>query len=180
MHEKEIIEQIRNRNEAGINNLIKYYSPLIKYVIAPILPNEQDREECLSEVIMLIWDKIDYFDEHKGSWRSYITAIARNNALNRLRNASKANTAEPLTDAIPTSQPSPEATLVQKESALELKAALNCLSKGDRALFYRKYYYMQSTMQIAAETALSPRAVEGRLYRIKKRLRKMLGGDFND
>lgn len=180
MHEKEIINQIRNRNEIGINNLMKYYSPLIKYVIAPILPNEQDREECLSEVIMLIWDKINYFDESKGSWRSYITAIARNNALNKLRKISKENEIEPLSASVSNEQFSPEATLIQKETTSELQAALSLLSKGDRALFYRKYYYMQSTMQISAETALSPRAVEGRLYRIKKRLQKMLGGDFND
>lgn len=36
---------------------------------------------------------------------------------------------------------------------------------------------MQSTEQIAAELGLTPRAVEGRLYRIRERLRKQLGGD---
>lgn len=41
------------------------------------------------------------------------------------------------------------------------------LPAGDRLLVYRKYYYLQSTAQIAAELGLSPRAVEGRLYRLK-------------
>lgn len=47
----------------------------------------------------------------------------------------------------------------------------------DRALLYRKYYYLQSTAQIAAELGMTARAVEGRLYRLKKQLRRMLGGE---
>ena len=58
-----------------------------------------------------------------------------------------------------------------------LAKALSKLSQKDAALFYRKYYYMQSTAQIAAELGTTERAVEGKLYRIKKKLRKLLGGD---
>ena len=54
---------------------------------------------------------------------------------------------------------------------------LDTLPCKDRALLYRKYYYMQSTDQIARELGTTPRAVEGRLYRLKKQLRARLGGD---
>lgn len=177
MHEKEIINQIQNRDESGLNNLIIYYSPLIKYVIAPILQNEQDREDCLNEVIMRIWDKIHLFDESKGSWKAYITSIARNCALNRVRSV-KSHSYEELTDSIPSPDASPEDIILQKEAQRRLISALDSLSLKDKALFYRKYYYLQSTIQIARETSLSVRAVEGRLYRIKKRLQKILGGEF--
>ena len=49
----------------------------------------------------------------------------------------------------------------------------------ERLLFYRKYYYLQTTARIAAELGMTERAVEGKLYRLKRRLRKMLGGDQN-
>ena len=61
-----------------------------------------------------------------------------------------------------------------------LADALGRLNTRDRILFYRKYYYMQSTAQIAAEVGMTERAVEGRLYRIKKRLREWLGGGRNE
>ena len=51
------------------------------------------------------------------------------------------------------------------------------LSPWDRNLFLRKYYYYQSTAQMAAELGLTVRGVEGRLYRIRKHLQKELGGD---
>lgn len=47
-------------------------------------------------------------------------------------------------------------------------------------LFYRKYYYLQSIAQIASELGMTERAVEGKLYRLKKQLRKMLGGEVHE
>lgn len=60
-----------------------------------------------------------------------------------------------------------------------LRYVIAPLPPGERALIYRKYYYRQPTSQIASELGLSPRAVEGRLYRIKKRLGAALGGERN-
>lgn len=60
---------------------------------------------------------------------------------------------------------------------MDQREIVELLSIGDRALFYRKYYYRQPTAQIAAELGMSERAVEGRLYRLKKQLRRLLGGE---
>ena len=68
-------------------------------------------------------------------------------------------------------------TAVTRNTALNFQRSAARLGQNDRALFYRKYYYLQSTAQIAAELGMTERAVEGRLYRLKKRLRTMLGGD---
>ena len=59
----------------------------------------------------------------------------------------------------------------------ELLEALGRLLPEERVLFYRKYYYLQSTARIAAELGMTERAVEGKLYRLKRRLRKLLGGE---
>ena len=64
-----------------------------------------------------------------------------------------------------------------KDALAALQAALEQLSAGERLLFYRKYYYLPSTAQIALELGLTERAVEGRLYRLKRQLRKLPGGD---
>ena len=83
MGESEIIELIRARDERGAEELLRHFGALIRYVIAPILPDERDREDCLSEVLMRIWDGIGGYDPARGSWRAYISAAARNTALNR-------------------------------------------------------------------------------------------------
>ena len=36
----------------------RLYTPLLRYIIAPILTDERDREECLSDVLLRVWDAI--------------------------------------------------------------------------------------------------------------------------
>ena len=67
--------------------------------------------------------------------------------------------------------------MMRQERQNAIERALLGLSAKDRMLFYRKYYYLQSTSQIASELGMTERSIEGKLYRIKKQLRKMLGGE---
>ncbi len=176
MHDKEIIAMLRRRDDRGMDELLRHYAPLIKYVIAPILENPQDREECLGEVVMKVWDKIEQFCEQRGSFNAWVTSIARNSALNHVRKNAAHGYGEELSESIPSKALTPEEQILQKERREELRLALQHLSEKERLLFYRKYYYRQSTEQIAAEMGLTVRAVEGKLYRIKGKLRKLLGG----
>lgn len=177
MHEKEIIELILERDEKGLSLLQTYYSPLMRYIVSPILKDKREQEECISEITMKIWNNIQFFDSTKGSWNAWITAISRNAALSRARKIRPAVSTEDIPIDLPSPDPTPEEALILKERQEMLIKALNQLSQKDRAIFYRKYYYLQSTAQIALEMSTTQRAVEGRLYRIKKRLRKELGGD---
>lgn len=75
--------------------------------------------------------------------------------------------------------PGPEQQVLQQETVQGILTAMEQFSPTDRLLFYRKYYYMQSTAQMAAELGISPRAVEGRLYRLRNKLKETLGGEWN-
>lgn len=176
MQENTVERLLLEKNEQGMDALLLHYGPLMRYIISPILQNPQDREDCLSEVSMRVWEKIGQFDGEKGSFRAWLTTITRNTALNHARRAS-GSSAEELSESTPSPDPTPEETLLKKERQEALKTALSRLSYKDRLLFYRKYYYRQSTAQIAAELGMTERAVEGKLYRVKKQLRKSLGGE---
>ena len=176
MQEREIVELLLAKDERGMDALLLHYGPLMRYIIAPIVGEPHDREDCLSEVSMRVWDKIGQFDREKGSWNAWLTAISRNTALNHARKLSRGS-ADELSESMPSPEPTPEEALLKKERQEALNAALGRLSYKDRLLFYRKYYYRQSTAQIAAELGMTERAVEGKLYRLKKQLRKSLGGE---
>lgn len=177
MTEQEMIELLLQKEEKSMSELLIHYGPLMRYIIAPILPNAQDQEDCLSEVAMQVWDKIKKYDSQRGSWNAWLTAITRNHALNYKRNGAKHRDIEEIPPNIPSPEATPEEQFIQEERQAALNRALRQLSQKDKALFYRKYYYMQSITQIASEMGLTKRAVEGKLYRIKKQLRKMLGGE---
>ncbi len=174
MREDQLIQLLRERGEEGVEALLQYYGPLMRYVIAPILPDPRDREECLWEVAMRVWQKIHLYDPQRGSWNSWLTALTRNTALNRAQRLEEQS--QQLTDTLPDRAPTPEESLLHRERQEELQRAIQRLSPGERMLFYRRYYYLQPISQIARELGLTQRAAEGRLYRLKKRLYHQLKG----
>ena len=174
--EKEIIGLLVSRDERGMDEFIKHYKPLIVYVISPILKSEHDRDECVSEVLLKIWEKIGSYDSLRGSFTSWLTAAARNSALSFERSRKLRETDEIPEDAL-SHELTPEEKILRNERRESLVRALSSLPQRERVLFYRKYYYLQPTAQIAAELGTTERAVEGKLYRIKKKLREILGGE---
>lgn len=154
--------------------LLRQYGPLMRYIIAPLLPDGRDREECLQDAALRAWNSLDTYDPKKGSFTTWLTVITRNTALNFARRRHPET--EELSAHLEAQDSDPQELLLAQERKHTLRKALNELSLADQALFYRKYYYRQSTAQIASETGLTIRAVEGRLYRIKQKLRRELGG----
>lgn len=49
MNEQDIILLLQQKNEDGLTALALHYGPLMRYIIAPILPNPQDQEDCLAK-----------------------------------------------------------------------------------------------------------------------------------
>lgn len=180
MQEQDIIRLLLEKSENGMDELLLHYGPLMKYIIAPILQNPQDREDCLSEAAMRVWERAEQFDRERGSWNAWLTAVTRNTALNYMRSSRRHSGIEDIPDDTPSPEPTPEEAVMQKERQSAVNSALSRLSPKDRMLFYRKYYYLQSTVQIASELGMTERAVEGKLYRLKKQLRKMLGGQAHE
>lgn len=176
MDDLEIMELITQGDERGMPELQKRYGALVRYVAAPILGSGAAVSDCVSEVYLRVLEKFSQFDPERGSLGAWLTAIARNTALNMARRG-KNEVSHEMREDTPDPAPTPEELLLLAERREALARALNMLSFSDRALFYRKYYYMQPMSQIAAELGMTERAAEGRLYRIRKKLRECLGGE---
>ena len=177
MTDAELLEQWNQDQDAGMETLLRKYGPLLRYVIGGILPDTQDAEDCLSEVSLSLWQKLEDFDPARGSFSTWLTAVARNTALNHRKAhvRRQSHLAEP--EQEPVDHATPEQAVLRKEQTEQLQAAISRLSSSDKQLFYRKYYYCQAISQIAAEMGMTERASEGRLYRLRQRLRQELGGD---
>lgn len=174
--DERISQLIFDRDEEGLALLRKGYGGMIGYIVRGILRDSRDVEECVSDVYLRLWNNFS-FDPQKGRLSTWITTVARNTALNRLK--AQGHQESGLEEA-GGSEDSVEAFALRRERTAELRRAIDDLSPEDTELFYRKYYYLQSTARAAAELGTTERAVEGRLYRIRKKLRQRLGGDFLD
>ena len=43
MHEQEVLALLRAGDERGAEALLRHYAPLMRYIIAPIVPDAQDQ-----------------------------------------------------------------------------------------------------------------------------------------
>ena len=85
MDDRELVELLVRREERGADELLRCYGPMLRYIIAPILPDPREREECLNDVVMRAWDRIGQYDRGRGGFPAWLSAVARNTARNRLR-----------------------------------------------------------------------------------------------
>lgn len=162
-----------------IEALLERHGPMMAYVVRGILSDPHEQEECLAQVRARVWERWESYDRERSSPATWLTALCRNAAYDRLRaQARQRERAGTLDETMADPAPGPEEALLQKERLETLSRLLSAMSAGDRALFYRKYYYLQSTQQMAAELGTTARAVEGRLYRIRKKLQKQMGGEL--
>lgn len=172
--DREIIRLIRAKDEKGLDLLRQKYGGMISYVLRGILSDARDREECREDVILQVWNKFGQYDESRGHLSPWITAISRNAAINFSK---RVRPAEPLSGEVAVLE-SPEEYLIRREASARLMEAVDRLSPGERKLFYRKYYYCQSIDTIAAETGITLRAAEGRIYRMRRKLAGWMGVEF--
>ena len=180
MEDQELLELLTRRDERGAEELLRRYGPMLRYIIAPILSDPREREECLSDVVLQVWDRAGQYDPARGGFPAWLSAVARNTARNRLRaNKTADRETGELDPAAPDPAPGPEELVLRAERERRLWAVIQGLPGADLQLFYRRYYYLQSTAQMAAELGLTERAVEGRLRRLRIRLRKKLGGELD-
>lgn len=178
MEERTLIQMLLRRDDQAISMLELHYGPLIRYIITPILPDKRDRDEVFSDILLRVWERIDRFDPAQGSWTGWLAVLSRNAAIDRLRRVPPSSGEIP--ETLPASDPDPEGQLLLKERRQALLNGIRTLTYEEQTIFCRKYYYRQSTGQIASEYGTTERAIEGRLYRIRKKLQKQLGGGFLD
>ena len=177
MDDRALLELLRRDTDAGMEALLSRYGPLLRYVVNGVLRDRQEAEDCFSAVTELLWRRLGDYDPERGSLTAWLTALARNTALNHLKAQLRRQQHLAQPEAETAHGDTPEDALLRREQAERLKAAIARLGETDRRIFYRRYYYLQPVAQIAAEMGMTERAAEGRLYRLRQRLRRELGGD---
>lgn len=66
MKDPELLELLSRRDPSALEGLMSRYGPLLRYMIRAILPDPRDQEECLSDLAVLLWERISSYDPEKG------------------------------------------------------------------------------------------------------------------
>jgi RNA polymerase sigma factor (sigma-70 family) len=81
----ELMGAIASGDRAALRQLYEATSPKLFGVCLRILSNRDESEDVLQEVYLTIWRRADRFDAGRASVMTWISTIARNRAIDRLR-----------------------------------------------------------------------------------------------
>ncbi|GMU85690.1 MAG: RNA polymerase sigma factor SigK [Ignavibacteriales bacterium] len=85
LSEVKIIQGIAHKHERSLSELYDLYGMLCYRIIYRITRDRMLSEEILQNVFVRVWENAENFSEQKGSVYSWITAITRNLAIDKIR-----------------------------------------------------------------------------------------------
>ncbi len=179
LKDEAIIDLIYEKNELGLSKLADKYEKLLIHIAKTILGSRsRDIEECVNDTYLKIWNHIEQYDMEKASLKTYLKIILRNTAINKLRDLSRREESELPDDIsdiakyyIDNSQ-NVEGKVFSKENIKQLSNIIGHLKEIDKELVIRKYFYLQSSKDIAKSTKMTVTAVDSRLSRLRTKMKK--------
>ena len=180
MQDSIIVEKLFERSEEGLTLLDQQYRGLSFSVMAGILRNTADREECYNDLLLAVWNSIP--PHRPRSLEAYVCSLVRRIAINRYHYNTRDKRSElytvmlsELEEAVPSAVSDDE----HGESDARIVAVINefvaSLDAETRVLFVRRYVKCESVEELARRFHMSASAVTSRLYRARVKLRKKLG-----
>ncbi len=178
MNDERIIELFFERSEQAIEELGKKYGRICYSVAYNILNNRQDAEECVNDAYLGAWNAIP--PAKPNPLPAFVCKIVRNLSLKRYEQntAAKRNSRydvamEELEDCLASST-TIEDEIAQQELTKIIESFLDSLSKQNRVIFLRRYWFSDTYADIARQIGLTEKNVSVRLTRLRKELREYL------
>ena len=167
-----------------MEQLLNQYTGLVYAVVKSKLENSyhvsSDIEDCVADVFSKFYTELSDYDPGVSSIKTYLCVIARNHAINV---AKKRSVAESLTlDGEESLLQIADDVTIESELAedalrCEVIKAVEALGEPDSSIIFRKYYYGESSREIAKAVGLTVSNVDTRTHRALNKLRKMFGGN---
>lgn len=179
MKDEAIVNLIYEKDELGLSKLTEKYEKLLIHIAAGILGSRsRDIEECVNDSYLKLWNHIEKYDMERASLKTYLKIIVRNTAINKLRDMSRREESELPEDISDIAKyyidhrQSVEGQVFRKENMKQLNKVIGKLNKKDQELVIRKYFYLQSSKDIAAATKMTVTAIDSRLSRLRNKMKQ--------
>lgn len=181
MSDETIIDLFWKRDENAIKETDRKYGRYCSTVSMSILHNELDAEECVNDAYLSLWNSIP---PHRPQvLRTFLGRIVRNLSINRHKSTHRQGynrymdvSLEELMEELGDCFPSDDdmTNTLSKEIKEHLQAFMEEQDALNRKLFVGRYWYSYSLSMLAGSYGLTEGAVEIRLRRTRKKLKKYL------
>ena len=178
MDDEKIIELFFERDQRAIGELDAKYGRICHRISYNILNNSQDADECVNDAYLGVWNTVP--PEKPDPLLTYVLKIVRNISLKEYhrksavkRNSQYTVAFQEIEDCI-----SDKKAVEDEVSAVELthviESFLDTLTRENRVVFMRRYWFSESLSEISRLTGLTEKNISVRLTRIRQKMRKYL------
>ena len=178
MEDSRIIELYWARDEHAIPETDTKYGPFCRNLSKNILDSIEDAEECVNDTYLRAWNSMP--PEKPLNLKAWLGRMVRNISIDlwRRRGAKRRGDGldtmlSELEECIP-SAVSVEEEIDAKELTKIIECWLDVLSSAERRIFVRRYWYGESVAEIAKKENMDPKALAGKLYRLRQGLKYRL------
>lgn len=165
-----LVAQLHKKKEQALFIVIDRYGGLIRSIIRHHLTDHSAHDECMDDVLMSIWMRIDCYDERKNTLASWIAAVTKYKAIDYQR--SYARRANRLIYGSPELERIAAVDVYDDEE--EWQGLLGHLGEKDRELFVQHYIRDRSVHELAEARGVKHSWIYNRLSRGRKKLRTLL------
>lgn len=179
MEDAQIINLYFARNEQAIRETDSKYGGYCYSIAYNILTNQEDAEESVSDTYLSAWNAIP--PRRPAALAAFLGKITRHISIDRWRKyrAEKRGKGQielaldELSECVSGAQ-SAEDSAIRKEILASVNRFLGTLNETERRVFLCRYWYLDSTEEIAQKSGFSVSKVKSMLLRIRKRLNASL------
>lgn len=175
-----LLERIAEGDQSALSALYDKHATVLYSIIVRILKEQAEAEDVLQEVFIKIWEHAEMYDHQLGTVGAWLTRIARNRAVDRLR--SKNYLASRIESdiegyheyfAVDTSH-NPEHRAILSSQQEEILIALTSLSKEQKELIEYAYFRGFTQSKLAEHFHLPLGTVKARMRTAMSILRQKL------
>jgi RNA polymerase sigma-70 factor (ECF subfamily) len=170
----ELIDRVALRDRAAFDTLYAATSAKLLGVLLRILRDRSEAEDALQDVYIRIWHRADRFRSGGGSAMSWLIAIARNHAIDKLRARKPVAEDIDVASAIAGSDPTPEAAAVAGSERAALEACLEELEANKADAVKAAYMEGFSYAELAERNAVPLNTMRTWLRRSLQKLKACL------
>lgn len=175
--ESHIIDGLRQRSPRMQHKALELYGEYVWAQVVRLIHAVEDAEEVYQDVFIKVFSNIDRYDADRSSLKTWISRIAYNESMTRLRRKRQPmiyfdddDRAETLSEA------EVEKTLghPDEETVQLIQTAIQHLPPEEQAIITMFYYEEMSLKEIAFVTESIPTTIASKLSRIRKKLCKLI------
>jgi RNA polymerase sigma factor (sigma-70 family) len=150
------LARIPSGDRAALQTVYRLTSAKLFGVCLRILGERSEAEDVLQEVYVTVWRKAADFNAARASPLTWLIAIARNRAIDRLRATRQSRRMDPIDAAaeIPDSSPLADRALESTETNTRLHGCLDGLASHERAALRGAYFDGNTYEDLAARMSV--------------------------